>query len=244
VAGTPSRQERETPPGRGPGAFGRSAGTAYRIRTGDLRLERAVSWASRRMRRDRRQRATDRMGRIPSNRRRWQTPPGRAGMRRRIPSTGAAIDPVDAWHTRSRRAVGARTGRGRRRRSASPAPGWAEDRPARSRGAYAYHCGRPGLRRPTRSENGPPRPGCKASSAPRSCPRVPAPAAPAAQRAAVRAGGSRGTPGSPRRPGGSCVRPSRARSANGRRTARTPPPATRQGAPHPARGRRRRGPHR
>jgi hypothetical protein len=27
-------------------------GTAYRIRTGDLRLERAVSWASRRMRRD------------------------------------------------------------------------------------------------------------------------------------------------------------------------------------------------
>ena len=29
------------------------AGTAYRIRTGDLRLERAVSWASRRMRRGR-----------------------------------------------------------------------------------------------------------------------------------------------------------------------------------------------
>jgi hypothetical protein len=28
-------------------------GTAYRIRTGDLRLERAVSWASRRMRRAR-----------------------------------------------------------------------------------------------------------------------------------------------------------------------------------------------
>jgi len=27
-------------------------GTAYRIRTGDLRLERAVSWASRRMRQD------------------------------------------------------------------------------------------------------------------------------------------------------------------------------------------------
>ena len=33
-------------PKRGP----RLAGTAYRIRTGDLRLERAVSWASRRMR--------------------------------------------------------------------------------------------------------------------------------------------------------------------------------------------------
>jgi hypothetical protein len=33
----------ETPPGRGPGASGTSFGTAYRIRTGDLRLERAVS---------------------------------------------------------------------------------------------------------------------------------------------------------------------------------------------------------
>jgi len=33
-----------------PGRTG-EIGTAYRIRTGDLRLERAVSWASRRMRR-------------------------------------------------------------------------------------------------------------------------------------------------------------------------------------------------
>ena len=44
------RTEKGTPPGRGPGASDRSAGTAYRIRTGDLRLERAASWASRRMR--------------------------------------------------------------------------------------------------------------------------------------------------------------------------------------------------
>ena len=44
-------RKRRTPPGRGPGASGCSSGTAYRIRTGGLRLERAVSWASRRMRR-------------------------------------------------------------------------------------------------------------------------------------------------------------------------------------------------
>src|SRR5450759_3272781 len=37
-------------PGARPGASGEVAGTAYRIRTDDLRLERAVSWASRRMR--------------------------------------------------------------------------------------------------------------------------------------------------------------------------------------------------
>ena len=34
-------------------------GTAYRIRTGDLRLERAVSWASRRMRPDVHRRAAN-----------------------------------------------------------------------------------------------------------------------------------------------------------------------------------------
>ena len=49
--GRPTRWTRRTPPGRGPGASGCSFGTAYRIRTGGLRLERAVSWASRRMRR-------------------------------------------------------------------------------------------------------------------------------------------------------------------------------------------------
>ena len=38
-------------PGAGRGRRGGGAGTAYRIRTGGLRLERAVSWASRRMRR-------------------------------------------------------------------------------------------------------------------------------------------------------------------------------------------------
>ena len=38
-------------------------GTAYRIRTGDLRLERAASWASRRMRPRRRWRSTAQAGR-------------------------------------------------------------------------------------------------------------------------------------------------------------------------------------
>src|SRR4051794_26141832 len=46
------------------GARGR-AGTAYRIRTGDLRLERAVSWASRRMRRRAHDRPTARTAMIP-----------------------------------------------------------------------------------------------------------------------------------------------------------------------------------
>src|SRR6476469_7296807 len=44
-----SLRETIAPPGRRPEGEG-WVGTAYRIRTGDLRLERAVSWASRRMR--------------------------------------------------------------------------------------------------------------------------------------------------------------------------------------------------
>ena len=62
-----SRKTRKTPPGRGSGGVqGCSVGTAYRIRTGDLRLERAVSWASRRMRHGRRRTASsDRSARIP-----------------------------------------------------------------------------------------------------------------------------------------------------------------------------------
>src|SRR3954447_20746983 len=44
---------KERPRGADPGAFEvKLIGTAYRIRTGDLRLERAVSWASRRMRQE------------------------------------------------------------------------------------------------------------------------------------------------------------------------------------------------
>ena len=50
VVRRPSAGQRQRPRG-GPGASRGSTGTAYRIRTDDLRLERAVSWASRRMRR-------------------------------------------------------------------------------------------------------------------------------------------------------------------------------------------------
>ncbi len=50
IGGLVRRPERQRPRG-GPGASRGSTGTAYRIRTDDLRLERAVSWASRRMRR-------------------------------------------------------------------------------------------------------------------------------------------------------------------------------------------------
>src|SRR3990172_3311107 len=45
--------KRERPRGAVRGRREIHVGTAYRIRTGDLRLERAVSWASRRMRRGR-----------------------------------------------------------------------------------------------------------------------------------------------------------------------------------------------
>src|SRR5262245_6232330 len=53
------------------------SGTAYRIRTDDLRLERAVSWASRRMRHGRARRGTAGPGGILSARRR--SPGGGAG---------------------------------------------------------------------------------------------------------------------------------------------------------------------
>src|SRR5436190_11523192 len=50
-------------------------GTAYRIRTGDLRLERAVSWASRRMRPRRRGRMTaGPVGMIPAGSRHGPAP--------------------------------------------------------------------------------------------------------------------------------------------------------------------------
>ena len=49
------------------GPFACRGGTAYRIRTGDLRLERAVSWASRRMRLRRRRRIGSRPDRDDTN---------------------------------------------------------------------------------------------------------------------------------------------------------------------------------
>src|SRR5688572_15884994 len=52
-AGSPSAGQRNAPGARIRGRWEDASGTAYRIRTGDLRLERAVSWASRRMRQER-----------------------------------------------------------------------------------------------------------------------------------------------------------------------------------------------
>src|SRR6478752_2041490 len=48
----PKPARRDDAPGAAPRAWDGASGTAYRIRTGGLRLERAVSWASRRMRRE------------------------------------------------------------------------------------------------------------------------------------------------------------------------------------------------
>ena len=75
------------PPAAGPGARGVRSGTAYRIRTGDLRLERAVSWASRRMRRRRPGGGRDRRRMIP------RTGPRQPADRRRRPG-GARLQPV------------------------------------------------------------------------------------------------------------------------------------------------------
>jgi hypothetical protein len=96
--------ESATPPGRGRGRGVFRVGTAYRIRTDDLSLERAVSWASRRMRR--RSPASQRAGRDDSrpsvcaptaDPRHAVEPPSRRPRQRRCDSRNARIPSATCW---------------------------------------------------------------------------------------------------------------------------------------------------
>ena len=73
-------------------------GTAYRIRTGDLRLERAVSWASRRMRlRAAATACRGRIGMIPTDRLTSPTGGARLGAYRRCASRNPRIASATCW---------------------------------------------------------------------------------------------------------------------------------------------------
>ena len=103
-------------------------GTAYLIRTGDLRLERAVSWASRRMRRDpSRPREAEPAGMVTSVPPRWQPPADSSGASRggwfrgRCGSTQRPAG-SPARPGRGRSASGPRRARSRRRATRRGAP--------------------------------------------------------------------------------------------------------------------------
>jgi hypothetical protein len=199
----------ETPPADRRRVIDR-VGTAYRIRTGGLRLERAVSWASRRMRQEpdaERPTATE-DNRVPAGL--ATTRPGTSSdvasrLRLRHAAGNAPDAPPSQFRVRHTEVMGDSCDSG------SQVPGRPLDlNPGRVKGQEeaAPEAGNPGRVKE-------PHPGTEPH--PRST-----------------GGSPPGRPGASPRPGGSPPRPAPGRSASAPRTARTGHPATPPGAPPPA----------